>query len=212
MPHQFTPEMAKAAVEQASSEVVSGNITLLAVAYSDLHQAAYQAAMMRFQQYATDAEADDLVLDEDAAEIAADRCATYVADRTMAGIAVGSSAAAPYAARHWFPHTRGDRPGGGALVGNGGAIRRRGGKRMRPDPRKYWPLTVSGWTLQVIGFLLVWRVPAACLRSLGTEEPVTPLEFLWVMAVSFALLGVGYALRRYGKRWEKPKALAVSDA
>ena len=83
MPHQFTPEMAKAAVEQASSEVVSGNITLLAVAYSDLHQAAYQAAMMRFQQFATDAEADDFALDEDAA----DRCATYVADRTMAGIA-----------------------------------------------------------------------------------------------------------------------------
>ena len=85
---------------------------------------------------------------------------------------------------------------------------------MRPDPRKYWPLTVSGWTLQVIGFLLVWRVPAACLRSLGTEEPLPPLWFLGVMAVSFALLGVGYALRWYGKLWAKPKASAeeVSDA
>ena len=87
MPHQFTPEMAKAAVEQASREVESGTITLLAVAYSDLYHAAYEAAKWRFQQFPTDAEADDLVLNEDAAKIAADRCATYVADRTMAGIA-----------------------------------------------------------------------------------------------------------------------------
>ena len=81
MPHTFKKGDVDMAIHRAADEISNGNAIVLATAYSDLYRAAYASSLAR-----NEADDGECHLDEDAAKIAADRCATYTAGRIMARV------------------------------------------------------------------------------------------------------------------------------